>query len=258
MKRCLALFAVTALLAGCATERGPAAPVVDALAGPVPTTLKGYLTADALDGKTILPPPPAADSPQGRADQAFYDETRALKDTPRWKLAIQDNDLWGGGALKRFSCALDVELSETGTPVAWKLLHRIELDVRTIGTPPKDYFNRRRPALGNDKPICVPRESWMQTNASYPSGHSMTAWAWALILSEASPSKADALLRLGRESGESRAICGVHYPSDVEAGRTLGAAMVSRLHADAAFSADLVALKQEIAASKAKPTDCGG
>ena len=60
---------------------------------------------------------------------------------------------------------------------------RVELDVRDVGTPPKDHFARRRPALGNDKPICVPRETWMETNASYPSGHAMVAWTWALITS---------------------------------------------------------------------------
>ena len=229
-----------------------------ALASPVPTKLTGYLPAGALDGKTILPPPPAADSPQQAADRAYYDETRALQDTPRWKLAQQDNDLWQGGALKRFSCVLDVELSQRETPTAWKLLHRIELDVRDVGTPPKDHFARRRPALGNDKPICVPREKWMETNASYPSGHAMVAWTWALILTEAAPQKADALLRLGQESGDSRAICGVHYPTDVQAGRTLAAGMVARLHAEPAFMADLTAAKREIAASKTQPTACGG
>jgi acid phosphatase (class A) len=137
------------------------------------------------------------------------------------------------------------------------MLHRIELDVRTVGTPAKDAYGRVRPAIGNDKPICVPREDWMKTNASYPSGHSMTAWSWALILTELAPTRADALLTVGRESGESRAVCGVHYISDVEAGRTLGAAMVARLHADPGFMADLAKAKREIAAATEQPQGCG-
>jgi acid phosphatase (class A) len=222
----------------------------------VPTRLTAYLPKGALDGKTVLAPPPAPDSPHGRADQAFYDETRALKDTPRWREAIQDNDLWGGGAIRRFSCVLGAEISAQQTPAAWRLMHRIELDVRDIGTPAKDHFARRRPALGNDKPICIAREPWLATNASYPSGHSMVAWAWALILTEAAPHKADALLKLGREGGESRVICGVHYPSDVEAGRTLAAGMVARLHADPVFMADLAELKREIAAARTPASGC--
>ena len=45
-------------------------------------------------------------------------------------------------------------------------------------------------------------------------------------------------MEAGREIGDSRVICGVHYQSDVEAGRMLGAAMVSREHASAAFRTD--------------------
>lgn len=241
-------------LAGVALAQAP----VTAMTGPPARMIYGYLTADSLDGKSILGPPPAVDSAHGKADRALYEQTRALAGTPRWKTAIQDNDLWGGGALKRFSCALGVDVSETQTPVTWKILHKIETDVRTVGTPAKDFYARVRPALGNDLPICVPREDWMRTNASYPSGHAMTAWSWGLILAEAVPARADAVLMLGKDSGDSRMICGVHFISDVEAGRTLGSAMVARLHATPAFAADLKKAKRELARAKQAPSDCGG
>jgi acid phosphatase (class A) len=246
-----------ALLAVAACASAPTPPPRDAsMAAPPQARLAGYLAPDALDGGAILGPPPAVDSAQGRADRATYDETRALAGTPRWQLAIQDNDLWNGGALKRYSCAIGRDIGEKTTPTAMRMLHRVELDVRTVGTPPKDFYNRRRPALGNDKPICVPRETWLETNASYPSGHSMAGWSWALILAEAEPAKASALLQAGREMGMSRVVCGVHYPTDVEAGRTLGAAMVARLHADPAFMADLAKAKTELASAPA-PSGCG-
>ena len=257
MIRYLLTACAVAALSACASGPTPAQPPADASLGPQPTKLSGYLDAAALDGKTILSPPPAPDSPHGKADRALFEETRALQGTERWKTAIQDNDLWSGGALKRFSCVLGVDIDARQTPIAWKMLHRLELDVRTVGTPAKDYFDRKRPLIGNDAPICVPREDWMKTNASYPSGHSMTAWAWALILTEAAPAKADALLKLGRESGDSRVVCGVHFISDVEAGRTLGSAMVARLHAVPAFEADLTRAKREIAAAKRAPEGCG-
>lgn len=258
MIRILITAAAVVALSSCAATSGPqqTAQPDPAKAQPVATRLMGYLPKGALDGKAILPPPPAVDSAHDKADRAYYEETRALKDSPRWKLAQQDNDLWQGGALKRFSCALGVEISEAQTPTAWKLLHRIELDVRDVGTPPKDFFARKRPALGNDAPICVPREKWLETNASYPSGHAMVAWSWALILTEAAPAKADALLKLGQESGDSRVVCGVHFPSDVQAGRNLAAGMVARLHADPTFMADLETLKREIAAAKSAPANC--
>lgn len=254
MIRPLLIAAAVAALSACASASGPAQ--TPTVAAPVPTKLAGYFASNPLDGKAILGPPPAADSAHGKADRALFEETRKLEGSARWKTAIQDNDLWRGGALKRFSCALGVDLSERQTPTAWKILHKIELDGRTVGTPAKDFYDRKRPMIGNDAPICVPREDWMKTNASYPSGHAMVAWSWGLILAELAPAKADPLLTLGRDSGESRMVCGVHFISDVEAGRTLAAGMVARLHAEPAFMADMAAAKREIAAAKTAPEGC--
>lgn len=259
MFRVLLTACAVVSLSACATGSATSPPSAGepVVAAPQPTRLTGYLAATDLDGRAILGPPPAADSPQGRADREIFEDTRALQGTPRWRTAIRDNDLWNGGALKRFSCAMGVEVGERATPVTYRLLQRVELDVRTVGTPAKNFYDRKRPLIGNDAPVCVPREGWMKTNASYPSGHSMTAWAWALILAELKPDKADPLLAVGRDSGESRVICGVHFPSDVVAGRTLGAAMVARLHADPQFEADLARAKREMAHAAAAPADCG-
>lgn len=256
MLRTLTLAGAALALLACAAPRAASVPADPALARPAPTALTAYLPPGALDGRRILPPPPAAGSPQDLADRTAYETSRALRDTPRWREAIQDNDLWTGGALQRMSCTLGVELSPRGTPATWRVLNRIALDVRDLSTPAKDHFARKRPALGNDLPICVPREAWLETNSSYPSGHAMVGWAWALVMTQAAPAQADALLALGREMGESRVVCGVHYPSDIEAGRTLGAAMVARLQADPGFQAEFAALKAELAATRAPPPSC--
>ena len=255
--RNLSLSAALVLtLAACATASD--APVVaqDASLGPASNTLPGYLKAGDVNGEAFLLTPPAPNSAQGRAERTVYEETRSLEGSERWKIAIQDNDLWQGGALRRFSCALGKDLGEAATPATWRMMHRIEADVRTVGAPAKEHFGRLRPLIGNDRPICVPREDWMKTNMSYPSGHSMTVWAWALILTEAAPASADTLLRVGREGGDSRVVCGVHFPSDVEAGRTVASGMVARMHADPGFLTDLARVKAEVAA--AKPLRCPG
>jgi acid phosphatase (class A) len=256
--RHLLTAAAVAALSACASASGPAQAPADASMGAPPAKLAGYLGPATLDGKAILGPPPAPDSAYGKADRSVFEETRKLEGSARWKTAIQDNDLWGGGALKRFSCAMGVDISERQTPVAWKILHKIEQDVRTVGTPAKNFYDRKRPLIGNDAPICVPREEWMKTNASYPSGHSMTAWSWGLILAEAAPDKASSVLALAKDSGDSRVVCGVHFVSDVEAGRTLGSAMVARLHAVPEFEADMAHAKRELAAAGTPPSGCGG
>jgi acid phosphatase (class A) len=249
--RPLAGFALALALGACSVlpHIGPqaAGPVARSLGVPADHGgLSGYLKVGDIDGAALLGPPPAPDSLRGRADRELYEADRKLAGTPRWADAILDDDIWKGGALRRYSCALGMKLGEVETPAVARLLHRIELDVRTVGTPPKDHYNRRRPMLDDDQPICVARETWMKTNASYPSGHAMTGWAWGLVLSELAPGKTDGLMAAGKTIGDSRVICGVHFQSDVEAGRVLGAAMVARLHADPQFQADLARARAEL------------
>jgi len=64
------------------------------------------------------------------------------------------------------------------------------------------------------------------------------------------------LLEAGKEMGESRVICGMHYPSDVEAGRDLAAAMVARMRANPEFRADMEKARREVARLKAPPSGC--
>jgi acid phosphatase (class A) len=230
---------------------------IEAIAA-APPKVKGYLPKNDIDGQAVIGAPPAMDSIQGQADRATYLETRKQAGSARWALAIKDNDLWNGGAMERYSCALGRTVGPTTTPVTYRILQRVEIDVRTVGTPPKEHYNRTRPPLGDDRPICVPREDWLRTNASYPSGHAMTGWAWGLILGELQPARLGPLMEAAGAVGESRVICGVHYRSDVEAGRKLGATLVARLHADPAFLKDLAAAKAELRRSHAAaaPLSC--
>ncbi len=255
----LAALAFAAGLSACAAAPANTPATLAEPSSPsfVPPEIDGYLAAADLDGAALIGPPPAPDSPRGRADAQRFEETRSLEGTARWAKAAADADLWGGKALKGYACAAGLDISPQTTPVTAHILERAEQDVRTIGTPAKDHYARLRPLIGNDKPVCVPRAPWMEMNASYPSGHSMTGWAWALILVELAPDKAGPLLEAGKEMGESRVICGMHYPSDVEAGRDLAAAMVARMRANPEFRADMEKARREVARLSAPPSGCG-
>lgn len=50
----------------------------------------------------------------------------------------------------------------------------------------------------------------------------------ALVLAHLFPRDAAALTALGRESGESRVWAGIHYPSDVAAGRRIAEQVAGR------------------------------
>lgn len=215
---------------------------------------KPYLTgAETPDMHAVLPPPPAAGSAAEAADRAAFQATRALKDTPRWVLAIHDADAKPKVLLSDFACALGLDLGSAETPRLQHLLGRTLGDVEIAFRAAKGDIKRQRPLVGNDLPICVPRDERLTESYSYPSGHATRGWVFALLLAELVPDKATAVLQRGRVYGESRVVCGAHFPTDVEAGRTVGAALVAALHGNAAFRSDLDAARAEVAALRSPP-----
>ncbi len=223
----------------------------------------GYLAEKALPNSlAILPAPPA----QGSAAQALDDEvarkTFALRGSPGWALAAEDDDLRFPHAAGTFSCALDAPITEESTPHLYTLLRRSLADAGRSTYAAKDRYKRARPFLVNKEPICAPEDERQRLlkSPSYPSGHTTLGWTWALILAEISPDRADAILVRARAYGQNRVICNVHWQSDVDAGQVIGAATVAMLHANPAFRSDLEAAKAEVAAARAKglkPTrDC--
>lgn len=83
----------------------------------------------------------------------------------------------------------------------------------------KRLYKRPRPYDSHSelKP-CIPRES----SYSYPSGHTTLGRVLARVLSEIYPERAALIMKRGNEVSKNRIIGGVHYPSDVAAGKILG------------------------------------
>lgn len=71
----------------------------------------------------------------------------------------------------------------------------------------------------------------MPRSTSFPSGHSATAFAFATATSRELPASSVVLVPLAGAVAYSRVHTGVHYPSDVVAGATIGigCGMASRI-----------------------------
>ena len=226
--------------------------------------LKGYLDPKQLpDSLALLPRPPASGSPEQAADLAQHRAARALRNTPRWALAAADNELKFPAAAATFSCTLDMPISAEATPHLTMLLRRSLLDAGLSTYAAKDHHKRLRPFAALKETTCAPQdEAMLGKDGSYPSGHAAVGWAWALILSELAPDRANALLQRGHAFGQSRVVCGVHWQSDVDQGRLMGAAAVARLHADPTFQAQAALARAEIAQARARgapaPSHCAG
>lgn len=220
-----------------------------------PGILEGYLGQDEYPNSLeLLPPPPEEGSAAFDLDQekaAFY---VALKDEDRKEQAVRDNELAFPDAAKAFSILPGVEVSEELTPHLYMILRRSLADAGLSTYGAKDHYQRQRPFVKNQTPTLIPEEEeHLSKDGSYPSGHTAIGWAWALILAEVYPGEADAILKRGKEFGISRNVCNVHWHSDVVSGRTMGAAAVARLHANADFLIDLEAAKKEVAELSLNP-----
>ena len=208
---------------------------------------QGYLAPGAVQAMQILPPPPAAGSARAESDRQVFLATRKLADTPRWVQARADSDQSVAATLKNFSCALGADLGPASAPATSALLDRFAKDQAPVVEQAKSGFKQPRPFLSSPGGLCIPRSDELVRSPDYPSGHATWGWAVALILAEAAPEQEGAILARGRAYGESRVICGAHSASAVEAGRMVGASLVSAAHVSPSFRGDLESARMELA-----------
>ncbi|WP_269934048.1 acid phosphatase [Serratia liquefaciens] len=211
--------------------------------------IKGYLTpADYPDGAKILPPPPKEHSAAAKSDIETFHELQQLRDTPRGQLAIQDAKLSFNHIGSAFSPALGITISRKNTPHLHLLLSRVFTDAGYASNDTKKAFSRIRPYSALRIDSCTPKEHSALSNdgGSYPSGHAVTGMMWAMTLTAMEPQLATPLMKKGYEFGRSRLICGVHWESDVNAGRFLAAGAFARLQASPEYQKQFREAKLEV------------
>jgi len=219
-----------------------------------PGILQGYLPQeDHPDSLALLPPPPAEGSAGFAMDKSVNEKAVALNGTPRFEQAAKDADLSFPALANTFSCALGIPISMEDTPHLYVLLRRSFTDIGLSTYAAKNHYKRTRPFVMNGLPTCSPKdEEHLRHDGSYPSGHTATGWGLALVLVEVAPERTDALLARGREFGESRLVCNVHWYSDIVAGRMVAAGAVARLHGNEEFRRTVEVAREEYLNAKAK------
>lgn len=208
---------------------------------------KGYLTESELPNSLeLLLPPPDKDSRAFQRDEEARENAKKINGTERWKQAVVDAQLTFPLVAENFSGVMGFDITKKDTPHIYTLMQRVLTDAGMSTYGVKNKFNRTRPFVLHNEGTCTPDdEAVLRNDGSYPSGHTAAGWAWALVLTEVNPTKSNAILKKGVDFGDSRVICNAHWQSDVDAGRTMGAATVAVLHNNPAFLSDIAAAKKE-------------
>ncbi len=247
----MAVAAVAVFAAGCSTTPKP--PTSIAEVGETQGYAKGYMTRDDMPNSLeLVPPPPAEGSAALNDDIEAYRALTALRNGPRGAQATKDADLKFPAAASHFACALGVQISEQNTPHLNMLLRRTLADAGGATYKAKDKYQRTRPFVRFNEGTCTPAsEPALRKDGSYPSGHSALGWAWGLVLTQVAPDRADALVQRARSYAQSRGVCGVHWKSDIEAGRLVGSTAVARLQTNEVFLAQVAEARKEVAKARA-------
>ena len=204
-----------------------------------------YIAPTAIDLKKLLPSPPADGSAETKAEIDLIlqkQQARTPEEVARIKSEVKIQAFV-------FADLLGPWFAEKNLPLTAALFKNVDEDAHPVIASGKAFWNRPRPPL-QDKRVQPPID--IPTNASYPSGHSTVSELYAQILAQLMPDLKDELLQRGRLIGDDRVLAGVHFPSDVAAGKILGDALFAKFMASDAFQADLAKAKAEVAAARPK------
>jgi acid phosphatase (class A) len=227
-----------------------------------PPARTGYLApAQVPDVTRIVLPAPASGDPRFAADMAIYRATRTLEGSPRWAMAIADDNVSTNGMLSAFSCPLGLAQLGENAPRVRALISRANVDTLRPALALKRLYQHKRPFQVEAGKVCLSDRgrAALETDPDYPSGHTTASWEAGLILAELAPDASSDILARARAFGESRIVCGVHNASAVEAGRMTSTAVFAAQHASPDFRADMDAAREELAALRAqaqKPARC--
>ncbi|WP_127092111.1 acid phosphatase [Aquabacter cavernae] len=198
-----------------------------------------YIGPADIDLTTLLAPAPAPDSAITREDVRVLLDLQAVR-TPEM-VAMANADV--PRTLSRFSEVTGTDLSPARAPVANAVFDKVGSDAAAIMALAKNHWKRTRPYLAfPEVKVAVPPEATF----SYPSGHAAFGMETAILLAQMLPEKAEALFARGIQFGFERAIAGVHYPSDVEAGRQAGIAIIAVMMNSPKFQTDFAAARTEL------------
>lgn len=206
-----------------------------------------YLSPDAINVVSLLPPPPMADSPEHEAEieqLIKLQQTRTPAEIAR--VTEEEHHL----SVFVFATVLGPNFNAQRCPkTAAFFKTAIQADLAYFNKKAKNHFNRPRPYTD-------PRVHalFLEHDGSYPSGHSIRGTLMGELLASVLPEHRDSLIARSQQIGWDREIAGVHFPTDIYAGRVMGQVLAHALMRNPELKKQLDAIKPEIEAALSAKT----
>lgn len=200
-----------------------------------------YIDATVLDLADLVPNPPAVDSATNKAELAELHRIETARTPSQVAAAKADED---DEDLFLYRTVLGPGFNADALPITAELGVHVRNEQSIAGAALKPVFARPRPYKTDPTlhPVCALTE----LPNSYPSGHALTGYLEGLTLAELVPAKRTEILARADEFAHNRLVCGVHYPSDVEASRRVAYVVFGYMMATPRFQRDLAAARAEL------------
>ncbi|MGV1792441.1 acid phosphatase [Rhizobium sp. A37_96] len=218
--------------------------LVVGLASPVfADDAKPFTDAKEVNLLDLLPPPPANDSAQMKAELGEILTIQVTRTPEMAARAVADaeENVW------RFSDVIDnPKFTKENLPKFSAFFDRIVETEGAVVDPAKDVWKRPRPHLYSDlvKPI-VP----LSKSGSYPSGHTTLGTLMGIVLSNMVPEKRAVIMARAWEYGHNRVVGGIHYATDIEAGRIAGTVIAETIMTHDDYKSEYEGAKAELRAA---------
>lgn len=201
-----------------------------------------FVPPSMFDARTILHTPPANDSDQTKAELVELHQIQTARTPAQFDKAKSDGE---NETVFLFHSVFGDGFTAEKLPATAAFFKKVGNDEGIHANVAKNEWKRPRPFLVDStiKP-CGPGKS-----PSYPSGHATRGYLLGVVLVAAVPEKRDAILERSAEYAQSRLICGVHYRSDVEAGKLVGTALASVMLTLPQVQQELTAVRAELQAA---------
>lgn len=207
--------------------------------GAAPFSAVPYFDAKTLDLTRLLPPPPAPDSPETKAELGELLVLQVTR-TPEMVSRAQADaveEVW------RFADVMGPKFTPDVLPKTALLFERLVATDNAVVDPAKASFNRTRPHLVSDLVRPVVR---LSTSGSWPSSHASLGTLIGIVLGDMVPEKRSVIMERARAYADNRLVAGMHFPSDVEMGRIAGSVIAAVAMQQPQFEADFAAARMEL------------